>query len=175
MPWDRIHWFWGDERFVPADDPLSNTAMVRAALLDHVPVPAANIHPVPTEGISPEQAAAAYEGLLRAFKAEAAERPLFDLVLMGLGTNGHTASLFPGEPAVTERTAWAAAVRPPNEPIRVTLTWPPLEDTRHAAFLVAGADKAEMVARIRARDPAVVAAHYAPASPVMWWTDEAAN
>ena len=174
IPWDRIHWFWGDERFVPTDDPRSNTAMVRAAMLDHAPVPPGNIHPVPTINLSPEAAASAYDAMLRAFKAEAPDRPLFDLVLLGLGTNGHTASLFPGEPAVTERTAWAAPVAPPGEPIRITLTWPPLEDTRHAAFLVAGADKADMVARTRAHDRTVVAAHYAPKGHLHWWLDQAA-
>jgi 6-phosphogluconolactonase len=149
--------------------------MVRAAMLDHAPVPADHIHPVPTTGLSPEAAASAYDATLRAFKADAPERPLFDLVLLGLGTNGHTASLFPGEPAVDERTAWAAPVAPPGEPIRITLTCPPLEDTRHAAFLVAGADKAEMVARTRAHDPAVVAAHYVPKGDLHWWLDQAAT
>lgn len=174
MPWDRIHWFWGDERFVATDDPRSNTAMVRGAMLDHAPVPPGHIHPVPTAGLTPQAAADAYGATLHAFQAEAPERPLFDLVLLGLGTNGHTASLFPGEPAVDERTAWAAPVAPPGEPIRITLTWPPLEDTRHAAFLVAGADKAEMVARTRAHDLTVVAARYAPRGELHWWLDQSA-
>ena len=175
MPWDRVHWFWGDERFVPTADPRSNTAMVRAAMLDHAPVPPHNIHPVPTTDLPPDDAARAYDAYLRAFKAEAPGRPLFDLVLLGLGTNGHTASLFPGEPVLQERTTWAAPVKPPGEPTRITLTWPPLEDTRHAAFLVAGADKAEMVARTRAHDMTVVAAHYRPAGALHWWLDDAAS
>jgi 6-phosphogluconolactonase len=172
MPWDRIHWFWGDERFVPPDDSRSNQAMVRAALLDPVGVPPANIHPIETVGHTPEAAATRYEQTLRSFLAP--DRPLFDLVLLGLGTNGHTASLFPHEPVLLERTAWAAAVTPPNEPTRITLTWPPLENTRHAAFLVVGPDKREVVQAVRAADMELPAAHYRPASPVMWWMDAAA-
>jgi 6-phosphogluconolactonase len=174
MPWDRIHWFWGDERFVPPDDARSNTAMVRAAMLDRAPVPPGHVHPVPTVGISPQDAARSYDAFLRTFKAEQPGRPLFDLVLLGLGTNGHTASLFPGEAVLQERTAWAAPVTPPGEPTRITLTWPPLEDTRHAVFLVAGAEKREMIARTRARDLDVVAAHYATAGQLHWFMDLAA-
>ena len=174
MPWERIHWFWGDERFVPPGDTRSNQSMVRAALLDQVPVPAANIHPVPTTGMAPEQAAQAYEDTLRAFASQEPGRPLFDLVLLGLGTNGHTASLFPHDAVLMERKAWAAAVMPPNEPTRITLTWPPLENCRHAAFLVVGADKREVVQAVRASDMELPAAHYRPAGPLMWWMDEAA-
>ncbi len=174
LPWDRVHWFWGDERFVPPDDARSNLTMVRQALLDRVPAPPANVHPIPTTGQTPEEAAHAYEATLRSFLAQDPYRPLFDLVLLGLGTNGHTASLFPHEPVLQERTAWAAPVSPPNEPTRITLTWPPLENTRHAAFLVAGADKREVVQAVRAGDLELPAAHYRPAAPAMWWMDAAA-
>ena len=173
MPWDRIHWFWGDERFVPPDDPASNLAMVRAAMLDHAPVPPENIHPIPTIGLTPEKAAATYEAELRSFHGESAE-PLFDLVLLGLGTNGHTASLFPGEPVLDERIAWAAPTTPPGEPTRITLTWPPLESCAHAAFLVAGADKRRVVDRVRAGDLSLVASNYHPSGTVHWWLDAAA-
>lgn len=172
MPWDRVHWFWGDERFVPPEDTRSNQSMVRGAMLDRVPVPAANIHPVPTVGMTAAEAAVAYEAVLRGFQEPG--RPLFDLVLLGLGTNGHTASLFPHEAVLQERTAWAAAVTPPNEPTRITLTWPPLEDCRHAAFLVVGADKRDVVQAVRGGDMALPAAHYRPAGGLMWWMDSAA-
>ena len=180
MPWDRIHWFWGDERFVPPDDKASNTRMVRQAMLNHVPVPPGNIHPIPTTGLLPEDAATEYEAELRRFSGNDLATPLFDLVLLGLGTNGHTASLFPGEPAVDERTAWAAPVSPPGEPTRITLTWPPLESCRAAAFLVAGRDKRDVVSRVRAGDPDLVASAYKPqAKPpgeLFWWLDaEAAS
>ena len=171
LPWDRIHWFWGDERFVPPDDSRSNQAMVRAALLDHVPVPPANVHPVPTVGLSAEQAAEDYAATLRGFKQDG---PLFDLVLLGLGTNGHTASLFPGEKTLDERSAWCLPTTPPGEPTRITLTWPPLEDCREAAFLVAGADKAGVVRAVQARDPSLPASRYAPQGALLWWLDRAA-
>ncbi len=170
MPWDRVHWFWGDERFVPPDDPRSNQAMVRDAMLAHVPAPSRNIHPIPTMGLSPQNAALAYDGYLRAFRGPE-PGPLFDLVLLGLGTNGHTASLFPGEAALQERTSWAVPVTPPGEPTRITLTWPPLEDCRDAAFLVVGADKRDVVARVKAGDPALPASHYRPSGTLHWWLD----
>ena len=174
MPWDRIHWFWGDERFVPPDDPRSNQAMARAAMLNPMLVPDELVHPIPTVLFSPEAAAADYEQTLRAFQNGETGRPLFDLVLLGLGTNGHMASLFPGEPVLHERTAWAAPVTPPGEPTRITLTWPPLENCREAAFMAVGADKRGVVARVRAADTSLVAAHYTPGGALHWWLDAAA-
>ena len=171
MPWDRVHWFWGDERFVPPENPRSNQAMTRHALLDHVPVPPDHIHPIPTVGLTPGHAALAYEATLRAFHGGNLAQPLFDLVLLGLGANGHTASLFPGEAVLTERTAWAAAVTPPGEPTRITLTWPPLESCHDAAFLVAGAEKQDVVRRVRAGDASQPAALYRPAGRLHWWLD----
>ena len=113
FPWARTHWFWGDERFVPHSDALSNYRMVREALLSRAPVPALYIHPIPTEGVSPEAAASAYERELKSFygseRLEAA-RPLFDVTLLGLGSDGHTASLFPGTPVLAERNRWCAEV-----------------------------------------------------------------
>jgi 6-phosphogluconolactonase len=103
FPWPRVHWFWGDERFVPHDDPASNYRMAHEALLSRVPIPGGNIHPIPTEGVSPEQAADAYEATLKRYHGSdilAPDRPLFDVTLLGIGDNGHTASLFPGQPAL---------------------------------------------------------------------------
>ena len=177
VPWNRVHWFWGDERFVPTDDSRSNYRMTKEAMLDHVPVPPGNVHPVPTEGMSAEQAAAAYQQQLQAFHGSASldGNPLFGLVLLGLGTNGHTASLFPGTPALTERTAWAAAVTPAGEPTRITLTYPALESCRHAAFLVAGADKRDVLKQVRAGDPSLPASHFHPKGELRWFTDSAAE
>ena len=103
FPWNRSHWFWGDERFVPHEHPDSNYRMARDALLSRVPIPDDNIHAVPTEGLSPEQAAVAYETTLKRFYGAdvlSPERPLFDVTLLGIGEDGHTASLFPGQPAI---------------------------------------------------------------------------
>src|SRR5262249_28498438 len=105
FPWSRVHWFWGDERFVPHDRPDSNYGMVRALLLSKVPIPAGHIHPVPVDGLTPQQGADAYEKILRDYcGAEAldAGRPLFDVTLLGVGDDGHTASLLPGDPALEE-------------------------------------------------------------------------
>jgi len=111
IPWDRVHWFIGDERFVPACDPLHNMSMARRAFLDAC-APAANIHPIPTDSSGPEESARRYQRELQSFHgADALDpaRPLFDLVLMGVGPDGHTASLFPGYPAIEETARWAVS------------------------------------------------------------------
>ncbi len=177
VPWVRVHWFWGDERFVPQSDTRSNYRMTMQAMLDRAIVPPGNIHPIPTEGVTAEEGAARYQALLQAFYGTQVldpARPLFDVVLMGLGTNGHTASLFPDTPVLTERTAWAAAVTPAGEPTRITLTYPALESCRHAAFLVAGADKHDVLARVQAGAPDLPASHYRPTGELHWFVDQAA-
>ncbi len=177
VPWQRVHWFWGDERFVPHSDERSNYRMTMDAMLDRAAVPPGNVHPIPTEGMTADEAAVHYQALLQAFYGAPVldpARPLFDIVLMGLGTNGHTASLFPDTPVLTERTAWAAAVTPAGEPTRITLTYPALESCRHAAFLVAGAEKRDVLARVRAGAPDLPAAHYHPTGALHWFADQAA-
>ncbi|CAN5349804.1 6-phosphogluconolactonase [soil metagenome] len=177
FPWDRTHLFWGDERFVPADDPLSNYAMVKAALLDHVAISAENVHPVPTEHLDPQAAATAYEAALQAFYGREAfdpAEPLFDVNLLGVGPDGHTASLFPGTAVLEERDRWVAAVIGAKAEARITLTYPALESSRRTAFLVVGADKAPILARLRAGDPAVPAAHLRPCGDVLIFSDPAA-
>lgn len=151
-PWGRIHWFWGDERFVPSTDALSNYRMAREAMLSHAPIPPLNIHRMPTEGgISPQAAAAAYESDLQSFYGAShfdEARPLFDVTLLGLGTDGHTASLFPGAPALNERRRWALAVIGEKTESRITLTYPALQSSRQVAFLVSGADKRAILGRL---------------------------
>ena len=112
LPWERIHWFWGDERFVPWDHPDSNYRMVRNALLARAPAPAQNIHGVTTTG-TPAGAARAYEEVLKSYYGSEtleSERPLFDIQILGLGPDGHTASLFPGTKTLDERHRWVVEV-----------------------------------------------------------------
>ena len=178
FPWDRTHVFWGDERFVPHSDPRSNYRMTDEALLSHVPIAPANLHPIPTEGVTPEDAARAYERTLKSFYgAETIDprRPLFDMTLLGLGEDGHIASLFPGTSALSERERWVVAVTDsPQEP-RITLTYPALESSRSVVFLVAGAEKAAIFARVRRGDQTLPAARLRPLGRLLWLADEAAN
>src|SRR5262249_2382045 len=112
IPWQRVHWFIGDERFVPEDDPLNNMAIARALFLDRN-APQVNVHPIPTATESPDQSARACERDLQSFYGAARldpSRPLFDLVLMGAGPDGHTASLFPGAPELEETERWVVGV-----------------------------------------------------------------
>ena len=153
-PWDRVHVFWGDERCVPLTDPRSNARLAMAAWLDRAPIPRAQIHPI---DCAPNPAAAArqYEALLKEFFA--GQPPRLDLVLLGLGDDGHTASLFPGAPVPAEPERWAAAVNAAAGGLhRVTFTAPLINQARLVAFLVAGNAKAAILQEVLhgPRDPA---------------------
>ena len=177
LPWNRVHWFWGDERFVPWDHPDSNYGMVHAALIGRVPVPPGNIHGIPTTG-APADAAAAYERVLKSYYGSEnldPARPLFDIQILGLGPDGHTASLIPGTSVLEERRRWVAEVTGGRPEPRITLTYPALESSRHTAFLVAGADKRETLSRALAGDEALPAARIHPVGEVIWFVDEAAR
>lgn len=152
VPWDRTHVFFSDERVVPASDSRNNYAMARSALLARVPIPAHQVHPMPTEGAAPADLAARYEETLRSHFAPANRiEPTFDLAVMGMGADGHTASLFPGDSALGEPERW---VLPANAPTgtevrdRLTLTLPALNRARQVVFLVTGAEKSGTVARV---------------------------
>jgi 6-phosphogluconolactonase len=178
IPWSRTHWFWGDERFVPHDDPDSNYRMARNALLSRVPIPSDNIHPIPTEGLSQEQAAAIYEATLKRFYGGdtlRADRPLFDVIFLGIGEDGHTASLFPGQQALREMQRWVVATVDAKSQPRITLTYPALNSSRDVAFLATGEDKRAIVARAQAGDPAIPAAMIGPVGQLHWFTDHAAT
>ena len=177
FPWSRTHWFWGDERFVPYDDAQSNYRMVRAAMLSRAPIPAANIHPIPTADVSPDAAASAYEHDLQSSYGAArldAARPLFDVTLLGLGPDGHTASLFPGSAALAERDRWVAAVVDAKSEARITLTYPVLESSRRVAFLVAGEEKRTILDRLRRGDDTLPAARLHPTGTLWLFCDAAA-
>ncbi|MFC5320690.1 6-phosphogluconolactonase [Bradyrhizobium oligotrophicum] len=155
IPWPRVHWFIGDERFVPPGDPLHNMTMARSAFLDAC-APPANIHPIPTDTTDPEDAARAYERELKTFYGAEqldAARPLFELVLLGIGPDGHVASLFPGFPAADVRDRWVVGVDQahvaPFVP-RVSLTLPVLASCRTVLFEVGGADKRPILTRVLA-------------------------
>jgi 6-phosphogluconolactonase len=176
FPWRRVSWYWGDERFVPHDHPDSNYGMAREAMLDKAPVPEENIHPVPTDG-SPEDAAARYERLLqKAYGASTldAAHPLFDLTLLGLGADGHTASLLPGEHVLEERERWVAVVTHGRPEVRITMTYPAIESSRRVAFLVTGEEKAPILRKIREGGSTVPAARVRPVGELFWFVDRAA-
>ena len=153
IPWDRVHWFIGDERFVGPDDPLNNMGTARRIFLDRL-APPANIHPIPTDTSDPNAAARRYESELQSFYGANAldpARPLFDVVLMGVGPDGHTASLFPDYPAIEETEHWVVGVPKAHvEPFvpRVTLTLPALNSCREMLFEVAGAEKRAILTRV---------------------------
>lgn len=177
IPWDRTHFFWGDERVVGHQDPRSNFHMAWEALLRRVPVPAGNIHPIPTERTSAAAGAAEYETVLkRYYGAESLDcaRPLFDLTLLGLGEDGHIASLLPGTPALAETERWAVPVAGGGAFDRITLTYPTLASSAAVAFLVVGERKRQILARALAGDPALPAAHLRPTETVYWFADRAA-
>lgn len=156
LPWDRVHWFWGDERMVPMTDGRSNAGTAWRTLLAEGPAPAGNVHPIPVSGLEPDEAAARYAAELQAFYGAStldSTRPLFDLMLLGLGSDGHTASLFPGSAALAERERWVVGVAHAGlAPFvsRVTLTLPALASARETLFLVSGADKREALAGVLA-------------------------
>jgi 6-phosphogluconolactonase len=182
IPWQRVHWFIGDERFVPADDPLNNMGMARTAFLDRC-APAANIHPIPTataDPADPDRGAALYEQELRAFYgADTLDeaRPLFDLVLMGVGPDGHTASLFPGDAALDETARWVVGVPKANvEPFvpRVSLTLPTLSCCREMLFEAAGNEKRPILTRAFAGEN-LPANRVQSIGETVWLIDEAAR
>ena len=176
-PWDRVHLFWSDERFVPADDPRSNYRMARETLISQVPIPAENVHPMPTNLSSPEECARAYETELLKFFGS--EPPAFDVQLLGIGDEGHTASLFPGSPALGEKVRWVAAVRvAAAPPQRITLTPVVLNQGRNTFFLVAGEGKRAILSAIRdelaSKPSQYPAARIHPAREPVWFLDQAA-
>jgi 6-phosphogluconolactonase len=176
FPWPLVSWYWGDERFVPYDHPDSNFRMTREAMLARAPVPPENIHPVPVDG-APESAALRYEQTLQqAYGAATLDpgRALFDLTLLGLGADGHTASLLPGEPVLDERRRWVAAVSHGRPEIRITMTYPPIDSSRRVAFLVTGREKAAILQQIRAGGSQVPAARVRPIGELFWFADRAA-
>jgi 6-phosphogluconolactonase len=153
VEWDKVFVVFGDERFVPYDDERSNYGLARRTLLSSVPIPSANVFPIPTEMATPDEAARAYADILAGVFSRKPDDPppVIDLILLGLGDDGHTASLFPGMPSLEVTEAWAVSTPPGTLPPpieRVTLTFPVLNAARQVVFLVGGAPKAAVVREI---------------------------
>ncbi len=177
VQWDRIDFFWGDERHVPADHPDSNYGMATEALLSNVPVRPEKIHRVHGEIHDAAQAAQTYEAELRTTFGEPVAIPRFDLMWLGLGTDGHTASLFPGTPALDEQRRlcvenWVATLNA----YRITMTLPLINASRAVTFVVSGAEKAAMVRRVlRDRDTSLPSHMVQPTDgELCWMLDKAA-
>jgi 6-phosphogluconolactonase len=148
LDWDKLHIFWGDERYVTSDHPDSNERMARLAWLDRVPFPAANLHPVPTSAADPAVAAAQYAQMLQDFFGVAGEElPHFDVMLLGMGDDGHTASLFPGTAALEVCDRLATVGNKGDDP-RITLTLPVINQADLILFVVAGANKQTALGQI---------------------------
>ncbi|MBI3159430.1 MAG: 6-phosphogluconolactonase, partial [Chloroflexi bacterium] len=179
IPWNGVHVFWGDERYVPAGHPESNYGQATAAFLNRVAIPQENVHPVPTDKPSSAEAARAYARLLASMAELGQPGPLFDLVLLGLGRDGHTASLFPGQSGLWSQPVLAVrgdyAGRPDE---RITLTPESLNRAREIIFLVSGEDKAEAVAAARNSNASPqefpANAIRPPTGRLVWMLDEAA-
>lgn len=177
ISWKSIHVFFCDERFVPHDNPLSNFRMTKETLLDLVPIPQKNIHPIPTSNLELRTAARNYESELRKFMSD--DGNSFDLAIMGIGKEGHTASLFPGSLALDEKEKWTLGVEvnavPPQ---RITLTYPILNRAAIIYFLVSGPDKSEVMEEILKGTSDFYKYPIAGIRPengkLVWWVDSAA-
>lgn len=179
LPWDKLHIFWGDERYVSPDHPDSNQRMARQAWLDRVPLPPANIHPMPTGSQNPEADAQQYEAHLREFFGlEPGDFPAFDIMLLGMGDDGHTASLFPHTDALQVCDRAVTVGNKDGQP-RLTLTVPVLNLSACVIFVVSGANKQDALAQVFAKegdDETYPSRLIQPLEGDLWWLlDEAAG
>lgn len=177
VDWSRVEFFWGDERAVPPDHPESNFGVAYTMLLSHLrDVRADRIHRMPAEAEDLDAAALSHESELRlAFGVHGGDLPAFDLIWLGMGPDGHTASLFPGSLALEETERWVVANWAPGpEAWRMTLTFPVLNAGRDVIFVVTGADKADALRRIRAGDRELPAARIT-GDAVEWIVDAVAG
>ncbi|MGD8383566.1 MAG: 6-phosphogluconolactonase [Syntrophobacterales bacterium] len=183
VDWQQTHLFWGDERCVPSDNPDSNFSLAFQALISKVDVPPANIHRIPAATGSPKDGAKEYEKRLREFFQHFVKSdsiisfPFFDLVLLGIGQDGHIASLFPGDAALEEKERWVVAVDGLNAlpPVpRITLTLPAINKARNVIFLAAGSNKREVFQQvvINPETSAYPAARVKPSGSLLWFIDE---
>ncbi len=176
LPWDKIHVFWGDERYVSPDHPDSNQRMARLAWLDHVDIPAANIHPIPTSDAEPAVAAAKHEQHLQEFfHSSPGEFPSLDVILLGMGDDAHTASLFPHTDALKVRDH-LVTVGNKDESRRITFTYPFINASRCVMFIVTGANKRPALAQVFApvADEFTYPSRLIQPQGELWWLLDAA-
>lgn len=146
VPWEKVHFFWGDERFVPFEDPRNNANMAYEELLNHIPVVAENIHVMNTS-LSPEDSSEQYTGILRSYFGDTGHT--FDFVLLGMGDDGHTLSLFPGMPVIHEQEKWVDSFYLDAQSMyRITLTAPVVNRAAKVVFLAAGSNKADVLYQV---------------------------
>lgn len=183
FPWGQTQFFVVDDRFVPYSHADSNGGMLQRLLFERVPVPKDNIFLMPDSG-EPAEAARCYEATLRQatglthlpVAGDATARPLLDVCLLGMGTDGHTASLFPGQDVLANHTDWVSYCTPATAPhTRLTLTYPAIAASRHVIFLIAGADKQAMLARVRTQDSSLPTSAITALRDVTWYIDQAAT
>ena len=171
LPWDKLHIFWGDERYVAPDHPDSNQRMARLAWLDRVPIPAANIHPMPTSASDPAIAAEQHEAELQSFfKTQPGEFPAFDVILLGIGDDAHTASLFPHTPALQVRDRLITVGNKDGNP-RITFSVPLINAAHTVIFMVAGENKYNALTQIFAEqaDSTTYPARLIQPQGELWW------
>ncbi len=176
IPWQEVHVFWADERLVAPDSSDSNFHLARARLLSRIPIPEGNVHPMAggASGPGEPEPAAAYEALLRGFFGDHGF-PAFDVIHLGLGGDGHTASLFPGQPALGERTCWVLPVEyaKASPPVgRLTLTLPVINAAHLVFFLVSGPDKARLAREVMEGKTGYPAGLVCPAGKLVWLVGE---
>lgn len=177
IDWARVEVFYGDERYVDDSHADSNHASAQELLLSKVPLPAEQVHPMPTKTTALEDARRYQETLEKTYGSTTLEkgRPLFDIVMLGLGTDGHTASLFPGEPILDEKTAWVGVSDPSTAPHeRLTLTYPAIESSGLVVFLVTGENKVPMLARLRQGDGSIPSGRIVSEGRILILADRAA-
>ena len=178
LPWEKIHIFWGDERYVPATDKDSNQLMARQAWLDRIDIPVANIHPMNTSADDPQQDAQSHEiHLQEFFQTTTAEFPSFDLILLGMGDDGHTASLFPHTDALQVRDRWITVGNKDGQP-RLTFTAPLINQARCVVFLVAGENKRPALKEVfaaQADEQKYPSRLIQPQGELIWLLDRAAG
>lgn len=178
IPWERVHFFWGDERCVPPGDPESNFKMTDEALFQHISIPPENIHRIRGEA-EPHAEAERYAADIQQFVPTENGWPAFDLVLLGIGGDGHTASIFPDQMELLDaETICAVATHPESGQRRITLTGHVINNARKVAFLVTGGSKRQVVREIRERAGAwesYPASHVQAAGELFWFLDEGAG